>query len=47
MARLFSVRSATFEVEVAVDIGGQKRTMAALIYRANPRDVRVLYTHWR
>lgn len=47
MARLFSVRSATFEVEVTVDIGGQKRTMIALIYRANPRDVRTLYTHWR
>lgn len=47
MARLFSVRSATFEVEVAVDIGGQKRTMVALIYRANARDVRTLYTHWR
>lgn len=47
MGRLFSVRSATFEVEVTVDIGGQKRTMAALIYRANARDVRTLYTHWR
>lgn len=47
MGRLFSVRSATFEVEVTVDIGGLKRTMAALIYRANARDVRTLYTHWK
>lgn len=47
MGRLFSVRSATFEVEVTVDIGGQQRTMAALIYRANARDVRTLYTHWK
>jgi general secretion pathway protein K len=47
MGRLFSVRSATFEVEVIVDIGGQKRTMAALLYRANARDVRTLYTHWK
>ncbi len=42
-----SVRSATFEVEVEVDISGQKRTMVALIYRGNPRDVRTLYTHWK
>ena len=47
LGRLFSVRSATFEVEVEVDIGGHQRTMAALIYRASPRDVRTLYTHWK
>ena len=47
LGRLFSVRSATFEVAVEVDIGGQKRTMVALIYRANARDVRTLYTHWK
>ena len=47
LGRLYSVRSSTFEVEVEVDIGGHKRTMAALIYRASPRDVRTLYTHWK
>lgn len=47
LGRLFSVRSATFEVAVEVDINGQKRTMVALIYRVNARDVRTLYTHWK
>lgn len=47
MSRMFNVRSATYEVAVEVDIGGQKRTMVALILRANPRDVRTLYTHWK
>ncbi len=47
LSRLLSVRSATFEVSVDVDIGGQKRTMVALIYRASPRDVRTLCTHWK
>jgi general secretion pathway protein K len=47
LGRVFSVRSATYEVAVEVDIGGQKRTMVALILRSNPRDVRTLYTHWR
>lgn len=46
-AQRFAVRSATFEIEVAVDIGGQKRTMVGLIYRVNARDVRTLYTHWK
>ncbi|MFA6545281.1 MAG: general secretion pathway protein GspK [Limisphaerales bacterium] len=45
--RLFSIRSSTFEISVDVDIGGQKRTMVALIYRASARDVRTLYTHWK
>ena len=45
--QILSVRSATFEVAVEVDIGGQKRTMVALIYRLNARDVRTLYTHWK
>ncbi|MEN9572993.1 MAG: hypothetical protein RL514_848 [Verrucomicrobiota bacterium] len=43
----FAVFSATFEVEVEVDIGGQKRTLVGLIYRASPREVRTLYTHWK
>jgi general secretion pathway protein K len=47
LSQILSVRSATFEVSVEVDIGGQKRTMVALIYRLNPRDVRTLYTHWK
>lgn len=47
MAQRMGVRSATFEIEVAVDIGGQKRTMVGLIYRASARDVRTLYTHWK
>jgi general secretion pathway protein K len=47
MGRFFSMRSATFEVAVEVDINGQKRTMVALIYRASARDVRTLYTHWQ
>lgn len=47
MGRLFSVRSQTYEVAVEVDIGGQKRTMVGLIFRASARDVRTLYTHWK
>ncbi len=47
LGQRFSIRSATFEVAVEVDINGQKRTMVALIYRANARDVRTLYTHWK
>lgn len=47
LGRVFSVRSAVYEVAVEVDIGGHKRTMVALISRANPRDVRTLYTHWK
>jgi len=47
LGRLVNVRSATFEVAVDVDIGGQRRTMVALIYRASARDVRTLYTHWQ
>ena len=46
--RVFTVRSATYEVHVTVDIGGQKREMVALIYRNGvPNDVRVLNTHWK
>ena len=46
--RVFTVRSATFEVHVTVDIGGQKRELVALIYRnGKPNDVRVLNTHWQ
>lgn len=47
LGQFLAVRSAVFEVEVAVDIGGQKRTLVALVSRANPRDVRTLYTHWK
>lgn len=46
-SQTLNVRSAVFEVAVDVDIGGQKRTMVALIYRLNARDVRTLYTHWK
>jgi general secretion pathway protein K len=47
LGQFLSVRSSVFEVEVTVDIGGQKRTMAALVTRANIRDLRTLYTHWK
>ena len=47
LGQFLSVRSTVFEVEVTVDIGGQKRTMAALVSRANMRDVRTLLTHWK
>ena len=46
--RVFTVRSATFEVQVSVEIGGHKREMAALIYRNGvPNDVRVLNSFWK
>lgn len=47
LGQFLSVRSTVFEVEVTVDIGGQKRTMAALVSRANMRDLRTLRTHWK
>ncbi|MBI5799679.1 MAG: general secretion pathway protein GspK [Verrucomicrobia bacterium] len=47
LGQFLAVRSTVFEVEVTVDIGGQKRTMVALVSRANPRDVRALFTHWK
>ena len=47
LGQFLAIRSFVFEVAVEVDIGGQKRTMVALISRANPRDVRSLYTHWK
>jgi general secretion pathway protein K len=47
-ARVFSVRSATYEVHVTVDIGGRKREMVGVIFRNNtPRDVRLLYAYWK
>lgn len=45
--KLVRFSSMVFEVAVDVDIGGHKRTMVALISRANPHDVRTLYTHWK
>ena len=47
LGQFLAVRSTVFEVEVTVDIGGQKRTMVALVSRANQRDVRTLFTHWK
>lgn len=47
-ARVFTVRSATFEVNVTVNIGGHARELVALIYRNGvPNDVRVLNTYWK
>ncbi len=45
--RIFSVRSAVFEVRVTVDIGGVQRTVRALVLRNNsPTDVRVMSFGW-
>ncbi|MBI5774906.1 MAG: general secretion pathway protein GspK [Verrucomicrobia bacterium] len=45
--RFMSVRSATFEVEVTVEISGQQRKMAAVLSRSSPRDVKILFSHWK
>jgi len=45
-SRYFTTRSVTFEVRVEVDIGGHKRTMAALVRRTSAQDATVLYTYW-
>jgi general secretion pathway protein K len=46
--RIFSVRSAVFEVRVVVDIGGVQRTARALLLRNNsPSDVRVMTFGWQ
>jgi hypothetical protein len=44
-----STRSATFEVHIDAQINQYKRHFIALIRRnpANPRDLQILYFHWR
>lgn len=47
-ARIFGVRSATYEVTVRVEINGRVREMVGLIMRNNSaRDVRILLAYWK
>jgi hypothetical protein len=45
--QFFRVRSATFRVEVNMEVDGSHRTMVGLLYRTAPNDVRVLSTYWQ
>jgi general secretion pathway protein K len=45
--RYGTVRSAVFEVKVAVEIGMTKRTYYALLIRNNPADIQILNMHWQ
>ncbi len=47
LARYCDVRSATFEVEVAVGVGGLSREYVALLRRNQPQDVQILQFYWR
>ena len=45
--RFFSVQSATFEVTVQAQVGKLSRTLVAVISRASPKDIKILYTYWK
>jgi general secretion pathway protein K len=45
--RFFSVRSATYEVTVQAQVGILSRTLVAVISRASPTDIKILYTYWK
>ena len=45
--RFFSVRSATYEVTVQAQVGILSRTLVAVISRASPKDIKILYTYWK
>lgn len=48
LAKIFTVRSATYEAIITVEIGGIRRQMVTMILVNNsPSDVRVLYTYWK
>lgn len=47
MSRYFAVLSATFEVQVTVDMGTSQRTYIAMVRRNNQREVQTLYFYWR
>src|SRR5437773_8523040 len=49
MQGMLAVRSMTFEVVVEAKVGQYKRQYVALLRRnaSNPRDVQVLYFHWK
>ena len=47
VARFFSVRSRTFEVQVDARIDNYKRTFYAHLRRNNPRDIQTLYFYWK
>jgi hypothetical protein len=46
-ARIFDVKSYTFEVQVDAEIGGYKRTFFAVVARNNQRDIQVLRFYWK
>ena len=45
--RFFSVRSATYEVTVQAQVGILSRALVAVISRASPTDIKILYTYWK
>jgi type II secretory pathway component PulK len=47
ISRYLAVRSMTFEVDVDAVIGSYHRHFVALLRRNSPRDVQILYFHWR
>jgi len=46
LSRYLSVRSATFEVHVTIEIDGHTREMIGILYRTSPKDIRLLFTYW-
>jgi general secretion pathway protein K len=47
LGRYCATRSTTFEVTVTAQIGDYRREFVALLRRNSPRDVQVLYFHWK
>jgi general secretion pathway protein K len=47
MARLFSTRSVTFQVNVTVSLNNKQYEMVALLRRNDQRDVKVLMQYWK
>ena len=43
----FSLQSVTFEVTVQAQVGKLSRTLVAVISRASPTDIKILYTYWK
>ncbi|MCL5098486.1 MAG: type II secretion system protein GspK [Candidatus Omnitrophica bacterium] len=47
IGRFFTVRSATFEVQVDAQIDHYKHRFVAMLRRNSPRDIRLLYFNWK
>lgn len=47
IAKLFDVRSHTFEIEVDAEIASYKKTFVAIVARNSPQDIQVLTFRWK